>query len=159
MEDRSYRKGEIIYKEGDLRFCMYKVLSGRIAIYTKYNTPDEVVITELDSGKIFGEMEMIETFPRITTAVSLSDDTVLNVINYDEFGQIFKDNPDIIVGVLNALAKRTIHLMNEYKGACKVISELESEMNGNAEKNKSGIQKYVEEYFRVQRYSSLFDAE
>ena len=85
MEDRSYRKGEIIYKEGDLRFCMYKVLSGRIAIYTKYNTPDEVVITELDSGKIFGEMEMIETFPRITTAVSLSDYTVLNVINYRTF--------------------------------------------------------------------------
>ena len=159
MEDRSYKNGEIIYKEGDLRFCMYKVLSGKIAIYSKYNTPDEVLITELDSGKIFGEMEMLETFPRITTAISLSDDTVLNVINYDEFGQIFKEDPDVIVGVLNALSKRTMHLLNEYMEACNVIDKLENEMYGELDKSESVIKKYMLEYLKVQKYSSLFDAE
>ena len=117
------------------------------------------VVVRTTEGEAMKMLEDKELVYEKTIAVTNGAGDVLNVINYDEFGQIFKENPDIIVGVLNALAKRTIHLMNEYKGACKVINELESEMNGNAEKNKSGIQKYVEEYFRVQRYSSLFDAE
>ncbi len=159
MENRAYKKGEVVYKEGDLQLCLYKVLSGRIGIYTKYDSPEEVVITKIDSGKIFGEMEMLETVPRITTAVSLDDDTVLSIINYDEFGELFRNNPDVIIGVMNALSKRTTHLLNEYREACLVIKELEKERRIDDNHVKSGIRKYISEYMRIQNLSSLFEAE
>ena len=162
MKTKKYKKGEFIFKEGEVRLSMYKVISGEVAIYTGYNTSNEILVTQLDSGKIFGEMEMLETFPRITTAIALKDDTELSVINYDEFGAIFRDNPDVILGVMNALSKRTMHVINEYKNVCKVIKELESEQNSNKKHDSDfmgNIKKYIDDYMKIQKISSLFEVE
>ena len=84
---------------------------------------------------------------------------MLSIINYDEFGELFRNNPDVIIGVMNALSKRTTHLLNEYREACLVIKELEKERRIDDNHVKSGIRKYISEYMRIQNLSSLFEAE
>lgn len=159
MEKRTYKKDEIIYKEGDVQLFISKILKGRIALYAKYNTSSEVFITEIEEGKVFGEMEMFESTPRVTTAIALEDGTEIMAVSYDEFGQVFKERPEKIMGILIALTKRTTKVLDEYKAACEVLYELENKKGESRLHLRSKIKRYASEYLAIQKLSSAFNAE
>ena len=41
METKTFKKGEVIFKQGDLSDCMYDILWGEVGIYANYGTPEE----------------------------------------------------------------------------------------------------------------------
>ena len=60
METKTFKKGEVIFKQGDLSDCMYDILWGEVGIYADYGTPEEKLLTTLETERFFGEMGMIE---------------------------------------------------------------------------------------------------
>ena len=72
METKTFKKGEIIFKQGDLSDCMYDILWGQVGIYADYGTPEEKLLTTLETERFFGEMGMIEGRLRSATAVALT---------------------------------------------------------------------------------------
>ena len=56
MRGASYKKGEIIFREGDPGNCMYDIFWGRVGVYTGYGTPQEKKLAELKTEDFFGEM-------------------------------------------------------------------------------------------------------
>ncbi len=77
MEQISFRRNDVIFRQGDPADCMYAVRSGAVAVVLDCGGPDETKLTELRAGQYLGEMGLLDSAPRSATAVSLSDDTVL----------------------------------------------------------------------------------
>ena len=84
-EERTYKKGEIIYREGDMDLSIYDILWGRVAVYVDYGTENEKLLTEVGSDGFLGVVGFLESRPQNTTAVAL-EKTVVAIITFDSFG-------------------------------------------------------------------------
>ena len=87
MEKQNFNKGEIIFKQGQFATTMYDICAGTVGIYAAYGTAEEKKLAELGEGEIFGEMGLIECYPRSATAVALKDGTLVQEINAQEFSE------------------------------------------------------------------------
>ena len=94
MERKKYGKNEVIFRQGDPSGCMYRIESGKVGIVLDYESTVETDLTELAAGQFLGEMGLIEKTARSATAISLSDDTELQVIDEENFAQWFAENPE-----------------------------------------------------------------
>lgn len=119
----SYKKGTIIFKQGEVGKCMYIVHNGSVGIYSNYGTADQLKLTELFPVACFGEMGMIAEEARSATAVSETDDTYVEIINPEELAELFKTTPVKIDMILRHLSYRLRCLTYDYFNACKELSE------------------------------------
>lgn len=120
----TYRKGTIIFKEGEVGKCMYIVYGGTVGIYTNYGDPKQVKLTELYPVAFFGEMGMISDDARSATAVAESDDTYVEIIRPDGLEQLFKESPVKVEMILKHLSYRLRMLTYDYLTACKEVNDL-----------------------------------
>ena len=87
MAEKQFRNGEVIFKQGDNAGSFYQVAAGKVGIYLAYGKEDELKLTEVEKGQYFGEMGVIETYPRSATAVAIEDDTRVVEIAGDEINK------------------------------------------------------------------------
>ena len=72
---REYEDGELIIEEGDLDPWLYFLLSGKIRI-----TKEGLAINTIDKkGEIFGEMALIDLFPRSASVLAVRDCTAITL--------------------------------------------------------------------------------
>jgi len=116
-----YKRGTIIFREGDLGRCMYDIHYGTVGIYTEYGTPNEKCLTTLGSNKFFGELGMLNSILRTATVVVLEDDTMLESIYADDFEELFDKNPAKIEMIIKHLSYRIRRLTYQYMDACKIV--------------------------------------
>jgi len=92
-EYKSYKKGEIIFKQGDPADCMYDIRWGSVGIYLNYGTSDEKMLAQLRGDDIFGEMGLVDEAPRSATAVAgFRLERVLDWVGkIDESGEIIAE--------------------------------------------------------------------
>ena len=62
MVKKTFSRGEIIVREGDLADSMYVIISGSAEVFLGYGTEDERHLTTLDEGSIFGEERLQTAF-------------------------------------------------------------------------------------------------
>ncbi len=122
FETRTFKKGEIIYRQGDYETFFYELLYGGVTLYQHYGTPEQVVIKELNPVCFLGEMEVIEARPRTTTAVA-TEDTQAKVITSDDFGALFTEKPAMVLQLMQQMSARIRELTRMYNDACRVVSE------------------------------------
>ena len=120
----SYRKGTIIFKQGETGNCMYFVHGGTIGIYSNYGTDQQNKLTELYPVACFGEMGMIAGEVRSATAVADSDDTYVEIIRAEDLEELFKTCPVKIDMILRHLSYRLRSLTYDYFNTCKEIAEV-----------------------------------
>jgi CRP-like cAMP-binding protein len=118
-----YPKGTVICKEGDLVNCMYDIHWGRVGIYSKFGTSEQVQLTTLASDNFFGEMGMVSDQPRSATAVALDPDTTVEIIYPEDFKELFEKNPYKVDMILRHLSTRLRTLTNQYLDVCAKIAE------------------------------------
>ena len=135
MEKRTLKKGEVIFEQGKYEDWMYDVLQGRVGIYAGYGTEDEKLVAEMGTGEFFGEMGMIECYPRSATAVSLEEDTCVEKISQADFSDYFKEHSDRIYTIMKQLSLRIRKTTEEY------MKLLHNEGNTSCTKEKSGEKK------------------
>jgi len=145
---REFKKGEIIFKEGDFEMCMYDLLRGKVGIYTDYGTENEKLLTELD-GKdcpVFGEMGLVEEMPRSATAVAL-EDVKAQMITKETFGDYFKDNTDAVIQIMQHMSRRLRIMTGNYLDACRAVKEaVDNEEPGKKRSSwfKNNLKKFLE---------------
>jgi len=64
METLQFSRGDVIFMENSIGSSMYEIKSGSVGIYAAYGTDSERKLTELEAGRIFGEMGVIDVMPR-----------------------------------------------------------------------------------------------
>jgi CRP-like cAMP-binding protein len=150
------RRNEIIFNEGDKSDCMYDIRLGTVGIYANYGTKEEKLLTELTQDQFFGEMGIIEGYPRSATAVAMGDMTELKVIAREDFEDYCKHNPEKTVLIMKNMSARIRDLTRDYLEACHTIHEsMEAEQKG--EKKSGGLlarlRKYRDEYNAACQYA------
>ena len=149
METKTFKKGEVIFKQGDLFDCMYDILWGEVGIYANYGTPEEKLLTTLETERFFGEMGMIEGRLRSATAVALEKDTRLKVITPESFDAYFKESPAKVLLIMQNLSNRIRELTHDYLEACQTVTEsveLEKDGKGKSSRLVANLKKFSDGY-------------
>ncbi len=150
MKDiRKYKKGDIISKEGEFELWMYYLLYGSVGIYADYGTEQEVLLSIENAPSFFGEIGCIESLPRYGTSIALEDVTV-EVINYDDLSEYFKNNPAKIMSILQGECERMRNLFKEYAKACHTMEDVLTALE-NKEEIKSETKDEMEKLARASR--------
>jgi CRP-like cAMP-binding protein len=99
-----FKKGTVLFHEGDEGDDMYIIQNGRVAI--KKRVPHgETTLAVLEKGDFFGEMAILERMPRSASA-EVVEDSDLIVIQSELFGDMIKSNPEIAVRMLRKYSLR-----------------------------------------------------
>ena len=96
---RSYAKGATIVKEGEQAVAFYVIVSGKVDV-----TKGGEKVGEKRAGQPFGEMALLDGFPRSTTVVA-SEDTECLVMTRWDFTAELKSNPSMALSMLPELSK------------------------------------------------------
>ncbi|MFC1484257.1 Crp/Fnr family transcriptional regulator [Candidatus Neomarinimicrobiota bacterium] len=75
---RQFKKGEIIFKDGQTGQTMFIVLQGQVEI-SKMLGDQKTVLASLEPGSVFGEMAIIDSQPRSATAIASSNVVLLEI--------------------------------------------------------------------------------
>lgn len=126
-DGETYNYGTIIFKEGDIGKCMYILHSGKVGIYSKYGQVDELKLQEVEPVACFGEMEMLTSEGRDTTAVAEEGDTRVEIINADSLPSLFQSSPAKIDMILKSLSYRLRSITYDYFKACKEIYDFNND--------------------------------
>lgn len=124
VEVHAFRRGEVIFREGEDGGCAYEVQSGKVGIVAGYGTDREKVLTELGTGSIFGEMGMVRGLSRSATAVALEPNTGVSIITWNSIGRYFVEKPAKIIQIMQQMGERINALSDDYLDACSAIADL-----------------------------------
>ena len=104
---RTYGKGEEIVKEGEQAVAFYVITSGKVRV-----TKGGELLNELRPGNSFGEMALLDGYPRVATVTALEDTECLAMTRWD-FTAELRTNPTIALAMLPILSKRIRKLEGE----------------------------------------------
>ena len=115
----SFKRGQIIFKSGDVAEGLYIVASGNVGLYFPGNDSANEPNIILDQTDIFGEMGVIDDQLRMATARAHSDIDLIHVSRKDFDRKL--DETDVIVrGVMAVLSERLRQLqMSKNKSSSK----------------------------------------
>lgn len=102
---RRYRKGTMLFSQGDRGDAFFGIVAGRVRISSSAADGHEMHFIELGPGDTFGEIALIDGGPRTATAVASSNATVI-VIERTRFLKILETEPAIVFQLLVRLCKR-----------------------------------------------------
>lgn len=97
---RSYAKGDEIVGEGEQAVAFYVIVKGRVEI-----TKAGEVLNTLRSGDCFGEMALLDGWPRVAS-VKATEDTECLVMTRWDFAAELRTNPTIALAMLPVMSKR-----------------------------------------------------
>ena len=141
----TYRKGDLIFREGEPGRYMYDIHSGSVNIYSCYGTPSEKLLITIGKDKFFGEIGLVSESPRTATVVVNEDSTVIESISMDDFIELYSKNPDKIEMIVKHLAGRVRSLTDQYVEACGVLYRVDQSDQGEIPEKeaKSGVDQFV----------------
>jgi CRP/FNR family transcriptional regulator, cyclic AMP receptor protein len=104
MKFMDFKKGEIIFKEGDRGDYVCFVAAGSLDVSKINEHGESVVISSLGRGRSIGEMAVIDAFTRSAT-VRARVDTTLVILRKEDFELIVDGYPVIGVKILKGISR------------------------------------------------------
>lgn len=98
-------KGEILFFQSDPSESAYIVRNGKISIVLINSDGREMVINEMQTGEMFGELGLLTKKPRSTSAVARSNCEVF-VVPRQVFLRMVEDEPSLVRLILEMTADR-----------------------------------------------------
>jgi CRP-like cAMP-binding protein len=97
---RTFKQGEVIFREGDPASELYVIKSGRVDVASGNR-----LLATLDANGIFGEMALIDKEPRSATVTAVTDVEVVPV-GEKQFLFLVSQTPFFALKVMRVLASR-----------------------------------------------------
>ena len=135
---KTFKSGELIVRENTLGSSAFIIDKGKVEVSKRIGT-QRIVLSQLEKGSIFGEICLVDDFPRSATVTALEDTTV-TIISKNAFSQLLNTNPALatIFRVLACRLRQTdglinpLKLSNLYYSLCSLVyylAKAEGEMN------------------------------
>lgn len=103
---RQYKKGEMIFAEGEPGEECYILQKGSVKISIIAENNEKVFVVLKNGGDIFGEMALLEDAPRSASATAAEDDTVLMAVNKGNFEKVVVEQPAMVGRLTELLSDR-----------------------------------------------------
>jgi CRP-like cAMP-binding protein len=104
LGERTLRKGQVLFREGDKGDEMFIVRRGSLIVSKAVTGRVEQVLSRLAPGEFFGEMSLFDRAPRSAT-VQADADTVLLVLDRDHLQELIDVNPRAGAALMQALVQ------------------------------------------------------
>jgi CRP-like cAMP-binding protein len=105
MTEKTFERGEIIFREGDLGDLMYILKRGTVELKKKVEKGEVVLKTITKPSEFFGEMALIDRQPRSASAMAVAETTVL-AIDGPSFEKMIISNGSFALKIIKILSER-----------------------------------------------------
>jgi CRP-like cAMP-binding protein len=102
---RRFPKGEVLVKEGGDAVAFYVLCDGKVEIVKALGKPGEQVVGTLSAGDFFGEMALLDGFPRSASARATTDCESVVLTRWDFLG-VLRANIEVALAILPVLSRR-----------------------------------------------------
>jgi CRP/FNR family transcriptional regulator len=109
---QSFKKGEVITREGESDGSMFVIISGEVEVIKGMDSPNEKTLRTLGSNNYFGEMALLDDFVRTASVVARRNTQLLSLDQWNIREEIIK-NPSIAIELLQMLSRR-LRVAEEY---------------------------------------------
>ena len=105
LQLRTYKQGEILFKEGEPGNLVCFICSGKMEIKKETDFKGkQVIIAVLSKGSFVGEFALVDGKPRSATVVALEDSETL-ILKTDQFEKLIETHPKVGVKLLRGIAR------------------------------------------------------
>lgn len=101
---RQYSHSEIVFVEDEPGVGLYIISKGAVKIYKKDPSGKEITLATLGEGQFFGELSLLDNFPRSATAIT-TDTSVLLGFFYPDLMDLIDRHPQLGCKVLLRIAQ------------------------------------------------------
>ena len=122
IRDMRYRKGDVIYRQGEKADEVFFVKYGTVHLHVDYKMELDRFIGLVTEGRVFGELGVIEDKPRSMTAVA-GEETVVTVVDRESFPSYISEHPNKLIVVLESLSMRIRAQSHKLVRACRAVAE------------------------------------
>ena len=141
MQEKVFEKNTVVFREGDLGNTFYQICKGTAGIYLHYGEADQRKLTDMKPGQYFGELSIIEVWPRSATVVA-EDELHAIELTAADLNDFFKEQPDRILKLFNQIGDRIRELTAAYNDVQAFIKE----------KKEAGAEKKEGFFARLKKY-------
>ena len=104
FRDRRVKKGEVLFREGDLGAELYLIREGAVIVSKLVTGRVEQVLARMGAGEIFGEMSLFDEAPRSAT-VQAEIDSVLFSLDRESLRRLIETRPHAAAAFLFRLVQ------------------------------------------------------
>jgi len=155
MQTKQFNKGDIIIRQGDFGRTFFHIEKGSAEVIAEADGK-ETKLTEMGVGTYFGEMSVLEVYPRSATVKALEDGTEVTEIPGSEMEVYFREDPDIILEMVHYVISRLRALTADYEEALAVYEAMNKD---EAEKKSPGLLERIKKILSNTRKVELVSAE
>ncbi len=105
MLEKTYRKNQVIFDQGDPGNSLIVIKSGLVKISLVDSNNHEFIIKTFSVNDFFGEMSLLDGGSRSATATAVEDTQAL-IIFRENFINLIKKTPSMTLGMLTELSSR-----------------------------------------------------
>ncbi|MEX1254259.1 MAG: Crp/Fnr family transcriptional regulator [Dehalococcoidia bacterium] len=102
---RSYRSGDLIFREGEPGDSLHMVVEGQVRIVVLSPLGEEVTVTYLGQGECVGDLALLDGRPRSASAIA-SQATKTLVVTRGDFRRWLRERPQAAFALLETLSLR-----------------------------------------------------
>ena len=143
--EKTFKRGEVIMKEGDVGNSFFKLLDGKVGVYADYTKKNPFRLGFLNPGEFFGEMAILEASPRSATVIAESAVTVVEIPE-SEMTKYFKESPDQIIELMKHLGNRIQAMAADYAESQVLLKQLKESDEAKKQSLFSKIKKHIDTY-------------
>lgn len=103
--EKTYRKNQVIFDQGDPGNSLVVILTGLVKISLVDSNNHEFIIKTFSANDFFGEMALLDGGTRSATATTVEDTRAL-IIFRDNFIGLINKTPSVALGMLTELSNR-----------------------------------------------------
>ena len=111
---KTFVKEEIIFQQGERSKYAYIIESGKVGIYKENKYGKKSLIGILKKSDLFGEMGLIDKYPRSATAIAM-EKSKLTLVDESRFSFLCEHNPKFIVTLIKTLSNRLRDTLGQLK--------------------------------------------
>jgi signal transduction histidine kinase len=101
----SFRKGEMIFREGETSDALYVIEQGSVEISALIGSRERRVFAIFGPGDYFGEIAAVDSKPRSATATAKVN-TVVSCISREQVWRMFEKTPRLLVTMMQGFSQR-----------------------------------------------------
>lgn len=108
-DEKIFKKGEQVFKQGDEGGSLYIVVTGRVEVGLMNKEQDTfTMLATYQVNTVFGEMSLFDSQPRSADAIA-TEDTLTLTIRREPFLALTRQYPDLAVHLITTLSDRLRH--------------------------------------------------
>jgi len=102
---KKYRRGAVLFREGEDASTVVVVRSGRVKISSLTSDGKEIVLAVREPGEVLGELSAVDGEPRSATATAL-ESVEISVIDAEDFRGFLRARPGLALRLVQIVSSR-----------------------------------------------------